>query len=273
MAVDLLQSFVFLPETIENTPSRLDGIDEKTETLTRAHGCELIQEAGILLRFTQVVMATGQVLLHRFYYRQSMKEHKVFNVAMGAIFLAAKVQEQPRNARSVLNVFYRMVLRRQSLPIRPLDIYSEEYALMKNQMIMTERYILKELGFVIHVELPHKFLLNYTGSMLLDCDKELTQEAWNFLNDSLRTTACIIYPPEALACTAIFMAARYKQHPLPENPPWWELFDTSFEDIKAVATMILDLYTSLSSSSKDMTICNDVDVPKPMDSGSTEEKH
>lgn len=45
----------------------------------------------------------------------------------------------------------------------------------------SERAILKELGFMVYVELPHKFILNYTK--VLDGDGELTQQAWNFLND------------------------------------------------------------------------------------------
>jgi hypothetical protein len=60
-----------LPESILQlpTPSANEGIDPDEETLHRIYGCELIQEAGILLRQPQVVMATGQCILHRFYHR------------------------------------------------------------------------------------------------------------------------------------------------------------------------------------------------------------
>jgi len=37
-----------------------DGIDARTEHQLRVYGCELIQEAGILLRMHQTAMATGQ---------------------------------------------------------------------------------------------------------------------------------------------------------------------------------------------------------------------
>jgi hypothetical protein len=67
----------------------------------RAYGCSLVQEAGILLAFPQAVMATGQVLLHRFYCKRSMK---AFNVKVGISFvtlqtsalavLASVLQEQ-----------------------------------------------------------------------------------------------------------------------------------------------------------------------------------
>lgn len=72
-----LDSFYLTEEQLENSPSRQDGIDKDTEANLRMYGCQVIQEAGILLGFDQVVMATGQVLLHRFYCKRSMK---TFNV-------------------------------------------------------------------------------------------------------------------------------------------------------------------------------------------------
>ena len=51
------------------SPSSRDLVDSNEEVLHRVMGCELVQEAGVLLRCSQVVMATGQNLLHRFYYR------------------------------------------------------------------------------------------------------------------------------------------------------------------------------------------------------------
>ena len=60
-----------LPEYIlqKPTPSANDGIDVSDEKFHRVFGCELIQEAGILLKLPQVVMVTGQSILHRFFYR------------------------------------------------------------------------------------------------------------------------------------------------------------------------------------------------------------
>jgi hypothetical protein len=43
-------SWVLAPEDLMDTPSRKDGIDELTEFDLRVYGCELIQQAGILLR-------------------------------------------------------------------------------------------------------------------------------------------------------------------------------------------------------------------------------
>lgn len=52
---------------------------------------------------------------------------------------------------------------------------------MKIELSKTERHILKEMGFVCHVEHPHKFISNYL--MTLGTPQELRQEAWNLAND------------------------------------------------------------------------------------------
>lgn len=82
MPLSILDNFYLSDEELENSPSRRDGIDRETEAALRAYGCELVQEAGILLRFPQAAMATGQVLFQRFYCKRSMKE---FNVKVRAV--------------------------------------------------------------------------------------------------------------------------------------------------------------------------------------------
>lgn len=49
------------------------------------------------------------------------------------------------------------------------------------ELSRTERHILKEMGFICHVEHPHKFISNYLAT--LETPPELRQEAWNLAND------------------------------------------------------------------------------------------
>lgn len=77
MIYTTLDNFYLTAEQLENSPSRKDGIDRDTENTLRIYGCELIQEGGVLLKFPQAAMATGQVLFHRFYCKKSMKDFNV----------------------------------------------------------------------------------------------------------------------------------------------------------------------------------------------------
>ncbi len=77
MIFTTLDNFYVSKNDLANSPSRLDGISPELERDQRIYGCELIQEAGILLRLPQAVMATGQVLLQRFYCKVSLVAHDV----------------------------------------------------------------------------------------------------------------------------------------------------------------------------------------------------
>ncbi|KAL5699269.1 hypothetical protein ACHQM5_030198 [Ranunculus cassubicifolius] len=237
-AIDTL----YLTDTqLQNSPSRSDGIDSTTETTLRIYGCDLIQESGILLKLPQAVMATGQLLFHRFYCKKSFSRFNVKLVAATCIWLASKLEENPRKRKHVIIVFHRMECRRENLPIVYMDIGSRKYVELKEGMDRMERILLKEIGFVCHVEHPQKFISNYLAT--LEAPEEVRQEAWNLANDSLRTTLCVRFPSEVVACGVVYAAARRLRVPLPENQPWWMVFDADKEGIDEVCRVLAHLYS------------------------------
>ncbi|CAN8304160.1 unnamed protein product [Cochlearia groenlandica] len=241
MIYTAIDNFYLTDEHIKNSPSRKDGIDEATEITLRIYGCDLIQEGGILLKLPQAVMATGQVLFHRFYCKKSLAKFDVKIVAASCVWLASKLEENPKKARQVIIVFHRMECRRENLQMDHLDLYSKKYSELKVELSRTERHILKEMGFVCHVEHPHKFISNYLAT--LETPPELRQEAWNLANDSLRTTLCVKFRSEVVACGVVYAAARRFQVPLPENPPWWKAFDADKSSIDEVCVVLAHLYS------------------------------
>lgn len=255
MIYTAIDTFYLTDDQIKDSPSRKDAIDEPTEMTLRIYGCDLIQESGILLRLPQAVMATGQVLFHRFYCKKSFARFNVKRVAASCVWLASKLEESPRKARHVLIVFHRMECRRENLPIEHLDLSSKKYSMLKNDLNRTERHLLKEMGFICHVEHPHKFISNYLAT--LGTPPELRQEAWNLANDSLRTTLCVRFKSEVVACGVVYAAARRFQVPLPENPPWWKAFDADKSGIDEVCRVLAHLYTL--PKAKYIPVCKDGD--------------
>ncbi|KAF3454394.1 hypothetical protein FNV43_RR04841 [Rhamnella rubrinervis] len=241
MIYTAIDTFYLTDEQLENSPSRKDNIDGATETTLRIYGCDLIQESGILLRLPQAVMATAQVLFHRFYCKKSFARFNVKKVAASCVWLASKLEECPRKARQVIIVFHRMECRRENLAIEYLDPFSKKYTDLKMELSRAERHILKEMGFICHVEHPHKFISNYIAT--LETPPELRQEAWNLANDSLRTTLCVRFKSEVVACGVVYAAARRFQVPLPENPPWWKAFDADKSGIDEVCRVLAHLYS------------------------------
>lgn len=235
-------------EILTNSPSKQSGISEHDEREHRFFGCELIQEAGILLRLPQVVMVTGQTIFHRFFYQESFSDYDAFQVAMASIFLSAKVEERPKRIRTVLNVFYAMFQRRQQknddkvAELVPFDLNGGLYSVWREELIATERRVLIRLGFGMYniMDYPHKYILYFVK--VLDGSQELAQSAWNYLNDTLRIDICTRYSAESIACAAIYLASRVVQEPLPSSPPWWELFDTTKENVEEIAIQIMRMY-------------------------------
>ena len=108
------------------TPSMLDGLPWDVEYDLRLIGCELIQTACLLLKLPQVnfemfsepkslfssvfplqtAVATGQVLFHRYYYTSSFIRRPVEIMAMACTNLAAKIEENARRIRDIINVFH-----------------------------------------------------------------------------------------------------------------------------------------------------------------------
>ncbi|KAG7381940.1 hypothetical protein PHYPSEUDO_005467 [Phytophthora pseudosyringae] len=238
---------VVLPaSSLARSPSREDGVAAAVERLHRSFGCELVQEAGVLLRLPQVVTATAQTLLQRFYYRKSLRQFDAFRVAVSCLFLAAKVEERPKRIRDVVGVFYAMFRRRKwrraTAAQQLVDLDGATFSQWRMWLIMVERQVLIDLGFSVYnvTEHPHKFVLYYVK--VLDGSSELAQQAWGYINDSLRTDLCVRYKAPVIACAAIFLASRFQGVALPESPPWYALFDVDKTQLYAVSVAIMELY-------------------------------
>ncbi|KAI9312220.1 cyclin-like protein [Dichotomocladium elegans] len=236
-----MQNSVASIEQIEQTPSKRAGIPEDQEEKLRHFGCELIQSAGIILKLPQVAMATAQVLFQRFFYMASLKEFGIVEIGMGALFLAAKLEESFVRLTYVVNAYdYLLRYIRDQPTWPPLDAFSQRAYDLKNMIIAGEMQILKQLGFNVHVQLPYATIINYLRILGLEEDEAAASKAWNYLNDGLRTTVYATYEPHVIACAAIWLACRDLAIKLPED--WWILFDTSVEDFTNAAKQIRRVY-------------------------------
>ncbi|KAF8823027.1 putative cyclin 4 [Cardiosporidium cionae] len=233
------------------TPSRNDGISCDTEMKLRVFGCELIQKAGIMLRLQAVTIASGQTILHRFYFRRSLKNFEIRRLAAAALYLACKLEEDPRRVRDMINVFHYFEQQERASeeePTEVLDVNSEAYERFRHDIVRSERYILRELGFMVSQTLvhPHRYILQYIHSLFKGMGaaevRTLSQLAWGYLNDSMRTTLCCEVQPAVIAVGSIYLAACALDVALPKETGWYELFDVAWEDVVKVCTTIQTLY-------------------------------
>ncbi|BGP44115.1 hypothetical protein JCM10449v2_008179 [Rhodotorula kratochvilovae] len=262
------------------TPSALDGISDELERDLRAYGALLIQQAGIMLKAPQVVMATAQVLFQRFWFVTSLKHFGVRDVGMGALFLASKLEEASLRIRDIVNCYSYLdsLVAYCSAPpyppaasyesYAPMDYFATEFYDLKDAMVIAEMQILKRLGFQTQCGLPYGHLVNYLQVLELAGENDLVRRCWGFCNDMLQTAAPALYPQSTLALASIYLATRLSTPPiaLPLEPvPWWTHFDTTEDEIVDVAEMLLRLYTQWGSDPRRVGV-DDADEEKKKES-------
>ncbi|KAJ3240804.1 hypothetical protein HDU81_002657 [Chytriomyces hyalinus] len=220
---------------------------------TTLSGTHLIAQLAILLKLPQTATATAQTLFIRFFALTPSDGPETYppnDVALACLFLAGKVEECNRPIRAIVNVYFALKIYLDSGKTAagfvdiPLDTYND----YKDAIIRNETHILARLGFNVHVQHPHGFMVNYLQSLGLAANKELAQFCWNCLNDIIRTPVVVYYQPNVIACAAIYYGACKFSVVLPTSPPWWELFDATLEDVETVSAHWVALYQMRSFS-------------------------
>ncbi|CDJ35832.1 cyclin, putative [Eimeria mitis] len=221
---------VLVPRKLQQrTPSIRDGLSRELEISQRIYGCHLIQRAGVLLRLEAVTVASAQTILHRFYYRKSLKKFDVRLVATSSLLLACKLEEDPRRVRSLIDIVQ-------------LLAKAEDANVQITQDNLDQLLIDHDSPTLVH---PHRYILQYIHALCKGDyipTNRLSQIAWGYLNDSMRTTLCCEVQPAVVAVGSIFLAACDLNIHLAKETGWYELFDVTWEDVLKVCTRILSLY-------------------------------
>lgn len=248
MIFSTVDDFYLNSQDIIYSPSVKDDISPSTEAKLRHYGCHIICESCKGLGLPQTVACTAQVLLHRYYCKESLKRFDVNVMAVSMFWLACKLEEvididDPNKIRlrDVLVMFYHVTRKvRYGIPDGGLlDIFSLFYARYKDEVVKGERHALRQFGFVPHVEHAHPFTLMLGAQ--LGMGKGALQHACNIINDSLRTTLCVRFRSEYVACAAIVLAGQKFGKRLPNE--WWTACGVSTSDLIAVCKVIVELYT------------------------------
>uniref|UniRef100_A0A8C0XJ05 Cyclin-like domain-containing protein n=1 Tax=Castor canadensis TaxID=51338 RepID=A0A8C0XJ05_CASCN len=157
----------FTREQLENSPSRRFGLDPDKELSYRQQAANLLQDMGQRLNVSQLTINTAIVYMHRFYMIQSFTQFHRTSVAPAALFLAAKVEEQPKKLEHVIKVAHACLHPQESLP----DTRSEAYLQQVQDLVILESIILQTLGFELTIDHPHTYVVKCTQLV-----RELTHE-------------------------------------------------------------------------------------------------
>uniref|UniRef100_A0A8D0DR86 Cyclin T2 n=1 Tax=Salvator merianae TaxID=96440 RepID=A0A8D0DR86_SALMN len=163
--------------------------------------------------------------MHRFYMHHSFTKFNRNVISPTALFLAAKVEEQPRKLEHVIKVAHACLH-----PQEPqLDTKSDAYLQQAQELVILETIMLQTLGFEITIEHPHTDVVKCT--QLVRASKDLAQTSYFMATNSLHlTTFCLQYKPTVIACVCIHLACKWSNWEIPvstDGKHWWEYVDPS----------------------------------------------
>ncbi|XP_059400077.1 cyclin-T2-like [Carassius carassius] len=217
--------WLFTREQLENTPSRRCGVEFDRELSYRQQAANLIQDMGQRLNVSQLTINTAIVYMHRFYMLNSFTKFHRNIISPTTLFLAAKVEEQPRKLEHVIKVAHACLNPQDP----PLDTKSNVYLQQAQELVLLETIVLQTLGFEITIDHPHTDVVRC--SQLVRASKDLAQTSYFMATNSLHlTTFCLQHKPTVVACVCIHLACKWSNWEIPvssDGKHWWEYVDRS----------------------------------------------
>ncbi|XP_072253959.1 cyclin-T2a isoform X2 [Leuresthes tenuis] len=215
----------FTREQLENTPSRRCGVEPDRELSYRQQAANLVQDMGQRLNVSQLTINTAIVYMHRFYMHHSFTKFHRNIISPTTLFLAAKVEEQPRKLEHVIKVAHACLNPQEP----PLDTKSNAYLQQAQELVILESIVLQTLGFEITIDHPHTDVVKC--SQLVRASKDLAQTSYFMATNSLHlTTFCLQHKPTVIACVCIHLACKWSNWEIPvstDGKHWWEYVDSS----------------------------------------------
>lgn len=214
MAAD--EKWYFTKDQLSQTPSLRCGYDADRELLSRQQAAHLIQDMGQRLQVSQLCINTAMVYMHRFYVFHSFSQFHLDAMAAAALFLAAKVEEQPRKLEHVIRVKQICQQPRDHQPQPALDNKSEQYLEQAQDLVFNENVLLQTLGFDVAIDHPHTHVVRCCH--LVRASKDLAQTSYFMASNSLHlTTMCLQYKPTVVACFCIHLACKWSNWEIPQS--------------------------------------------------------
>jgi hypothetical protein len=223
------------------SPSKAAGMTVAEEDTCRASASSRMGKLGMGLFLSQYTIGIAHTFFHRFFSRQSYKQHDWSLVALTSIFLASKVEESAKRLDEVVAQHFQIA----SPGTRVLKD-SKIFQHFRTEVTKCERILLHTLAFEICVDPPQKKVVLLIRHMR-EADKkaivgtddvvskdmvekikllsvqynDLMNAAMAFVNDSQRSTLCLQYPPHQIAFASITMANEW----LSSKRPRWKTRD------------------------------------------------
>ncbi|KAH9398317.1 Cyclin-T2 [Tyrophagus putrescentiae] len=196
--------WIFTKEQLRRVPSITESnMTEKEELWHRQQAARLTQEIGQRLKV------------------HSFAKYPFQTLAPVSLFLAAKVEEQPRKLEHIIKVSQICIYREN------VDPKSERYQSLAAQLVYSENLMLRTLGFDLNIQHAHTSIVNCC--QLVRATKNIAETSYYLATNSLHlSTLCLQYKPTVVACICIYFVCKWSNFLIPkshEGKEWWTYID------------------------------------------------
>eukprot|EP00475_Leptophrys_vorax_P000250 TRINITY_DN1014_c0_g1_i3.p1 TRINITY_DN1014_c0_g1~~TRINITY_DN1014_c0_g1_i3.p1 ORF type:complete len:306 (-),score=25.05 TRINITY_DN1014_c0_g1_i3:183-1100(-) len=195
---------------------------------------------------------------------QSIAKNDPYLISSACLLLAGKVEENFKSLQRITEMSY--YVRNKKDP-KALDAIKGTPKLLLAEMdrvVKAEEALLVTMNFDFFVSHPYKPIctivkeFGFTNRQS-ERDRTFFQIAWNFANDSLRTTLCLQpFRPLDIAAACINLSASALDIQLPKGPEgasWWAKYNVTPEVLQDVELQIMSLYKRKDGDSQTPTSC------------------
>ena len=246
--------FIFTNEELTNSPSRKHGYDPDREFYSRQHAANLIQDMGQHLQLTLLCINTAIVYMHRFYVFHSLAVFHRNSIAVSALFLAAKVEDQPRKLEQVIKAAHLCLCKDGT----KLDVTSKPFLSQVEDLLFNENVMLQTLGFDLRIDHPHPYVLQCCSA--INVGKEIAQNAYLLSTYCWHLTMmCLQYSPKIIACICIYITCKCSNveiSRLNDGRDWFQYLDNNItlDIIKKLAQEFLDILKKCPNKFRNKTL-------------------
>ncbi|XP_059536691.1 cyclin-Q-like [Myotis daubentonii] len=206
-----------------------------------------IMEAGVKLGMQSIPLATACAIYHTFFCEINVDAYDPYLVAMSALYLAGKVEEQPLQYRDII------VSNRYFHPgSEPLEMDSR-FWVIRDSIVQCELLVLRVLRFQVSTQHPHRYLLHYLISLKNWLNPYSWQQtpisvtAWDLLWDSYHRGLCVQIQAQHIAVAVLHLALHVYGVPAKAKAekPWWQVFsgDLTKPIIDNIVSDLIRIYT------------------------------
>eukprot|EP00890_Picochlorum_soloecismus_P004049 jgi/Picsp_1/4645/NSC_02015-R1_-related cyclin family protein len=219
-------------EEIANSPTQRDGWSASKEESVRKKAARIIYETSkkYVYPMSAGTAAMAVTLFVRFYSRKSMVSNHPFVIALASLFLAGKLNDEPRSLNSLMVEMLKQWYGRTNPELREMLADPEKVEGLRNTTVDAEQVLMITLEFDLNVDLlvsTVATVVKHTAALEPLRSKKVQQFYINLCNDAMLRDSTLVlqYSAKDIAlaiCNFYFKFAKNVQAPeMTEDGKYW----------------------------------------------------